>query len=74
MNAKTNATKPSDRKIKMLQLDGRGLPNGDSWIATEKHYTVTRDAELGGYNIENQRGEAWWVPGTAVAWVVYEDK
>jgi hypothetical protein len=74
MSTKTNTTKPSDRKIKEMQLDGRGLPTGDSWFSTEKHFTVTRDPELGGYNIEDQRGKAWWVPATAVAWIVYEDK
>lgn len=63
---------PSHRAIRELRIRDP-LPTGAVWFSTEKGaFKVTRDPELGGYNIENPRGEGWWVPSTNVVYVVYE--
>lgn len=59
------------RKIRELKTN-QPLPMGADWFAAEKHYAITPDPEMGGYTITNQRGEAWWVPTNAVAYIVFE--
>lgn len=63
---------PSQRAIRELKIRDP-LPTGGNWFSTERQeFRVTRDAELAGYNIEDRRGGAWWVPSTNVVYVVYE--
>lgn len=62
---------PATRTIKEIKLKG-ALPNGAVWC-DKGNYTVTRDAELGGFEIANDKG-AWWVHASGVEWIVFEGK